>query len=164
MLRTLIEHAGFRELFEASRAGNELKTEVLAEVPLAVAHFALDALFERPVQAEVVELLVLSKSDRRFTSCVLIHGMGGTGKTVTAVATVQEDEIRRHYVHGMYWVTVGADAVGEKIKQLQAILYKQMTGASIDGTEKGKNSSEQEWLGCVLRARAHGLDECKCRW
>ena len=49
-------------------------------MPSAVAHFALDALFERPVQAELVELLLLPKEAGRFTSCVVVHGMGGTGK------------------------------------------------------------------------------------
>jgi hypothetical protein len=39
------------------------------------------------VQAELIALLLLHSSDERFTSCVLVvHGMGGTGKTVTAVA------------------------------------------------------------------------------
>ena len=77
MLRTVIERAGFRDLFESSRSKADT---VLAKVPLEVAHFALDALFERPVQAELVELLVLPKEAERFTSCVLVHGMGGTGK------------------------------------------------------------------------------------
>ena len=56
------------------------KVETLAAVPAAIAHFTLDTLFERPVQAELVELLLLPKEAERFTSCVLIHGMGGTGK------------------------------------------------------------------------------------
>ena len=85
MLRTVIERAGFKELFESSRSKADV---VLAKVPSAVSHFALDALFERPVQAELVELLLLPKEAERFTSCVLVHGMGGTGKTVTAVAAV----------------------------------------------------------------------------
>ena len=77
MLRTVIERAGFKELFESSRSKADA---VLAKVPSAVSHFALDALFERPVQAELVELLLLTKEAERFTSCVLVHGMGGTGK------------------------------------------------------------------------------------
>ena len=77
MLRTVIERAGFKELFESSRSKADA---VLAKVPLALSHFALDALFERPVQAELVELLLLPKEAERFTSCVLVHGMGGTGK------------------------------------------------------------------------------------
>ena len=77
MLRTVIERAGFKELFESSRSKADT---VLAKVPLEVAHFALDALFERPVQAELVQLLLLPRTDRRFTSCVVVHGMGGTGK------------------------------------------------------------------------------------
>ena len=78
MLRTVIERAGFKDLFESSRS--KKADAVLAKVPPAVSHFALDALFERPVQAELVELLLLPKEAERFTSCVLIHGMGGTGK------------------------------------------------------------------------------------
>ena len=77
MLRTVIERAGFKELFESSRSKADA---VLAKVPSAVSHFALDALFERPVQAELVQLLLLPKEAERFTSCVLVHGMGGTGK------------------------------------------------------------------------------------
>ena len=77
MLRTVIERAGFKELFESSRSKADA---VLAKLPSALSHFALDALFERPVQAELVELLLLPKEAKRFTSCVLVHGMGGTGK------------------------------------------------------------------------------------
>ena len=82
MLRTVLERAGFRELFESSRSKAGSRAAALAAVPSDVSHFAhsLDALYERPVQAEVVELLLLSKDDGRFTSCVLVHGMGGTGK------------------------------------------------------------------------------------
>ena len=65
-----------KELYELSNA----KVEVLAAVPHEVAHFSCDTLFERRVQAEVVELLLLSPQDGHFTSCVLVHGMGGTGK------------------------------------------------------------------------------------
>ena len=82
MLKTVVERAGFKELQEAAQGRVDSKAEALAAVPLSVSHFALDALFERPVQAELVELLVLPRADRRFTSCVLVHGMGGTGKTV----------------------------------------------------------------------------------
>ena len=77
MLRTVIERAGFKELFESSRSKADT---VLATVPSAVSHISCDALFERPVQAELVELLLLPKEAERFTSCVLVHGMGGTGK------------------------------------------------------------------------------------
>ena len=78
LLRLVIERAGFLEMYEASRAGSQAET--LATVPSAVAHFALDALFERPVQAQLAALLLLKSTNRRFTSCVIVHGMGGTGK------------------------------------------------------------------------------------
>ena len=77
MLRTVIERTGFKELFESSRSNADA---VLAKVPSALSHFALDALVERPVQAELTGLLLLQQGNKRYTSCVLIHGMGGTGK------------------------------------------------------------------------------------
>eukprot|EP00935_MAST-01C_sp_MAST-1C-sp1_P001245 g1245.t1 len=94
MLKVVVERSGFAQLYESSqrqRAGS--KADVLAAVPGAASHFTLDALFERPVQAEVIKLLLLPKKHELFASCVLIHGMGGTGKTVTAVAAVQERAI-----------------------------------------------------------------------
>ena len=151
MLRTVVARAGFAQLYESAqqqqrqgqqrgRAGGS-GADGLAAVPQAVAHFALDALFERPVQAQVVELLLLSQADQRFTSCVLVHGMGGTGKTVTAVAAVQERAVRACFSE-IHWLTVGADAVGEKIKQLAATLFKQLTGATMKGD--GKDDHERQ--------------------
>ena len=86
MLRTVVARAGFAQLYESAQQQRQQGqtggsgADGLAAVPQAVAHFALDTLFERPVQAQVVELLLLPRADRRFTSCVLVHGMGGTGK------------------------------------------------------------------------------------
>ena len=119
MLKTVVEHAGelpgpmhvvlvathasfshptstgFKEIWQASREGTGNRAEALAAVPSAISHVALDALYERPVQAEVVQLLLLPSSHKRFTSCVVVHGMGGTGKTVTAVAAVQDGVVRQ---------------------------------------------------------------------
>ena len=43
-------------------------------------HFDLELHRDRAVQKELMELLLLPRHDHRFTTCVLIHGMGGTGK------------------------------------------------------------------------------------
>ena len=83
MLRTVVERSGMAQLYAASQEGVGSEAGAPAAVPSSVAHFALDALFERPVQAALVALLLLPKGDERFTSCVLVHGMGGTGKTVS---------------------------------------------------------------------------------
>ena len=52
-------------------------------------HVALDLLFERPVQKEVVQLLLLETMHKHFTSCVLVHGMGfkDLGSGVNGVTT-----------------------------------------------------------------------------
>ena len=155
MLKTVVERMGFKDLWDSSQAGKGSQADALAAVPHDVAHFALDALFERPVQAELVELLLLPKEDSRFTSSVLVHGMGGTGKTVTAVAVVRETAIRRRFSQ-IYWLTVGADAVGEKVKQLQAVLHKQISGKGIQPDEKGQAgvaTAAAGGHGCRLRLR-----------
>ena len=73
-----LETPGLKELYAEAQASS--KARALAAAPAEVSYFALDALFERPVQVELVELLLLPKEHGRFTSCVLVHGMGGTGK------------------------------------------------------------------------------------
>ena len=106
MLKTLIARAGLKPLFDASRqASSQAQLSKLAKVPASLDHvsglprhrrirsytltflvcavhhqFGLDSLYERPVQTELTELLLLSKADERFTSCVVVHGMGGSGK------------------------------------------------------------------------------------
>ena len=144
MLQSLIERAGFRELLESARNASTTALVELATVPQEIGHFDLESFQDRPVQTELMELLVLPKEDQRFTSCVLIHGMGGTGKTVTAVAVVQEAAIRTHFSN-MYWLVVGQDAtVGGKLRQLQSILYKQLTGKAVK-SEEVQAKDEQEW-------------------
>ena len=51
--------------------------------------------------AELTEVLLLPQDDDRFASCVVVHGMGGTGKTVTAVAAVQESGRSRALFRGL---------------------------------------------------------------
>jgi hypothetical protein len=144
MLQSLIERAGFKDLLENARNVSTADVVELATVPQEIGHFDLESFQDRPVQAEVIELLTLPKDDQRFTSCVLVHGMGGTGKTVTAVAVVQEASIRTHFSN-IYWLVVGQDAaVGGKLRQLQSILYKQLTGKAVK-SEEVQAKDEQEW-------------------
>jgi hypothetical protein len=150
MLQSLIERAGFKGLLESARnaAAHSVK---LATVPQEIDHFDLESFQDRPVQAELVELLVLPKDDQRFTSCVLIHGMGGTGKTVTAVAVVQEAVVRTHFSN-IYWLVVGQDAaIGGKLRQLQGILYKQLSGKAVK-SEEVQGKDEQEWRAMLVDA------------
>ena len=111
--------------------------------------FELDSLYERPVQTELTELLLLSKADERFTSCVVVHGMGGTGKTVTAVAAVRQNNVRSFFRH-IFWLNIGADAVGSWLRQLQAALYTQISGKGAKAEEK----DEHEWCSMLVQALA----------
>jgi hypothetical protein len=80
MLQSVIERAAFQD-----RLRVQVKTEQkqqLAVLPVEVGHFDLDSFHDRPIQTQLMELLLLPKDNVRFTSCVLVHGMGGTGKSV----------------------------------------------------------------------------------
>ena len=140
-----MERAGFKELFLQA---SQNQTEMLAKVPDEVHHFALETFYERPVQADLVRLLLLPKDDMHFTSCILIHGMGGTGKTVTAVAAVRDQSLRT-YFRQIFWCTVGADAVGDQLKQLQSTLHTQLANHSPEGEK-----SELEWQKLLVQAMA----------
>ena len=65
------------------------------------------------------------------------------------MAAVQERAVRAFY-SGIYWLSVGADAVGERIKQLQAILYKQLAGKSATDNVQDKH----EWQRMLVKAMA----------
>ena len=109
---------------------------------------ALESFKERPVLAELTGVLLLPHDDERFTSCVVVHGMGGTGKTVTAVAAVRDPAVR-HLYSEIYWLTVGADAMGEKVKQLQAMMYKQLTGKEAKVHEKDEHELQQMLVAAI---------------
>eukprot|EP00935_MAST-01C_sp_MAST-1C-sp1_P001692 g1692.t1 len=151
MMRTLIERAGFQQLLRESveAQGSSDGVPELAAVPSELSHVALETFHERPVQAELIEVLLLPNDDRRFMSCVVVHGMGGTGKTVTAVAAVRDKAVRQHYSE-IFWLTVGADAVGERISQLQMTLFKQLTGKAA----KSEETNGQELQRMLVTAMA----------
>ena len=86
LLQAVIQRAGYAGLMGSASERQEGKK--LATLPDELARFDLENFRDRPVQAELMTLLLLTKAEAadRFTSCVLVHGMGGTGKTATAVA------------------------------------------------------------------------------
>ena len=85
---------GFSDLIEAESEAQE-QTQ-LAKLPADLAHVDLENFRDRPVQEEILELLLLPVEDRRFSTCVLIHGMGGTGKVsgLMVFSFVQIDDWR----------------------------------------------------------------------
>ena len=64
----------------AARPAQRGQEQPLATLPEELGHFSLDNFRDRAVQADLVALLLLPKGDPSFASCVLVHGMGGTGK------------------------------------------------------------------------------------
>ena len=148
MLQSVIERAGFQDLLRVE-AKVEQKQQ-LAVLPVEVGHFDLDSFHDRPVQTQLMELLLLPKDDVRFTSCVLVHGMGGTGKSVMVVAVLQEKAIRAHFSN-IYWLVVGADAVDAKLQQVQSKLHKQLTGKSTKSDDV-LAKDKQEWYSMLVEA------------
>ena len=78
LLQAVIDRSGFTDLLEAEGAQKE--KQKLAILPSSLSHFNLELYHERPVHTAILEALLLRNSDRNFSSCVLIYGMGGTGK------------------------------------------------------------------------------------
>ncbi len=50
---------------------------------------------------------------------VLVHGMGGIGKTVLAAAVGQEEEVRRRFPDGVVWVTLGKPTEGKTLNLIR---------------------------------------------
>ena len=150
LLQAVVERSGYLELIREEEEQQGGQKRLLAALPHELSHFDLEQYRDRPVQGEVAELLVTPKTDRSFTSCVLLHGMGGTGKTMTAVAVLQDTSVRAFF-SDIYWLTVGADAVGEKITQLQGTFHRQLTGKVASSDEE---KSAQEWQQALVAAMA----------
>jgi hypothetical protein len=59
-----------------------------------------------------------------------LHGMGGVGKTTLAIALARDCDVRRAFVDGIYWVTLGdINQANEEVRltQAQAQLIMQLT-------------------------------------
>ncbi|MDG4604428.1 MAG: NB-ARC domain-containing protein [Defluviicoccus sp.] len=60
-----------------------------------------------------------------------VQGMGGIGKTVLAIALVNDDEVRRAFPDGIYWLTLGQEP---DLLRLQGSLIRQMGGEEVQAT------------------------------
>lgn len=67
-----------------------------------------------------------------------VHGMGGLGKTVLAAAVARNEDIRAHFVDGIYWLSVGQEP---QITSLQAQLSKAL-GAPVRGFESAADGRQ----------------------
>ena len=73
MLQTVIDYASFSSV----RTGATVKPSARC-VPVEVSHLLNLALFERPVQAELVALLLVRRASA--SSCVIVHGMAARAR------------------------------------------------------------------------------------
>ena len=72
LLHAVVERAGFAHLVREEEQ-QQRRRQQLATLPEELSRFDLERYHDRPVQAEVIELLLLLTGDDRFTTCVLIH-------------------------------------------------------------------------------------------
>ena len=85
-----------------------------------------------PREDELVELKEKLLADVRNVAitgrgqAVGVQGMGGIGKTVLAAALAQNSEVRRAFLDGIYWLTVGQTP---SLLSLQGQLFRQLNGS-----------------------------------
>ena len=59
-----------------------------------------------------------------------VHGMGGVGKTILAAAIAQDEDIRRAFPDGIYWLTMGSDSGSDQIATRQRQLANSLDASS----------------------------------
>ena len=68
------------------------------------------------------------------------------------MAAIQDSAVRMHFC-SIYWLVVGADAVGGRIGALQAILYEQLTGKAVKGDENDDHERQGMLVGAMAEKR-----------
>lgn len=97
----------------------------LSNVPNFPPHF-----LNRSDQLMAVKALLLAEAQAEETQRVVIHGMGGTGKSVLAVALARDDEVRKAFPDGVLWITLGKEP--KNLVLWQKYLIKQIGNEEID--------------------------------
>ena len=72
------------------------------------------------------------------------------------MAAVKDAAVRRHF-SDIYFLTVGADAVGDRIRQLQAQLHKQMTGKTMSDAHENDTHERQGMLLAAMADKRRAL-------
>jgi hypothetical protein len=84
-------------------------------------------------------------------SKLALRGMGGVGKTVLANALCRDEEVRRRFSDGIFWITVGQDDAG---KQAKAVALQ--TGPSGKFSHRRSSGVHQPRAGQTSPSRASG--------
>jgi hypothetical protein len=109
------------------------ETKTLATIPPEVLHWDVEVFRERSAHDEVKHALL----DKSSTQCVVVYGMGGTGKTVCAVSIVKDLAIRQHFQR-FVWVTIGNDA---SIEELQETMLQQLANRGMPSDDCSSEKS-----------------------
>jgi WD40 repeat protein len=97
---------------------------VLHGVPPLPPHFVPRA----SALAALERALLEGREQRHGISAVAktgVHGQGGIGKTVLATALARDDDVRRAFADGVFWLTVGQEP---DLAALQRLLFEMVTG------------------------------------
>ena len=162
--RKIAEAAGEGETVEPQDGEQRMvfsRGKASLEVPAAVSRGqALGGLFGVPVlpanyvprriELDRLRRSLLSGVDRMIgvtgqdpassTRRVGLQGAGGLGKTVMATALARDDEIRRAFVDGVFWVTVGQRP---DLPRLQAQLAQDLMAEGSDSESFGVDSPDR---------------------
>ena len=106
---------------------NQSNTKLYATIPSLIDK---DEYIKREEIEEIKKSLLGDSKEIGITSTsrqVGLHGMGGIGKTVTAIALAHDKDLQQYFTDGIYFVTIGRNP---NIKELQSQLLED--GFSID--------------------------------
>ncbi len=115
----------------------------LSNVPESPPHF-----LPRPEELQKLKDIVLSETNQRVVDTgrmrrVGVQGMGGIGKTVLATALALDEEVRRAFRDGVFWLTFG------QTPELAA-LQLQLANALSPDRQQPRRRTRTKWTSRVL--------------
>lgn len=101
-------------------AGKDGLGKLNANVPKLPSHF-----LPRPDKIKILKKLLVQPDQAATNRIVGICGMGGSGKSVLAAELARDKEIRRAFLDGIVWITLGQSPA---IVQLQGDVFTALKG------------------------------------
>jgi WD40 repeat protein len=135
----------WKEVAQAIRSAVSLKPVrpadglgLLHGVPAPLEKFVPRPEYAGPLQDKLLagkgKAVAVTGAGKRKTA---VQGMGGIGKTVLAAGVVREEEVRRAFPDGVFWLTFGQQP-NPKARQEQLAQWLGDARASFEDTQQGK--------------------------